>query len=149
MAGRHKQPVEVLQARGKSHLGAEQAYERRRREPHSPDTAIVCPAYITDSDAQREFERYAEMLDRLRVWSELDADELARYVMAEQAYEAYMLQLIAAIASGDVDKASEIQKLEIAQSEQARKSAAALGMTITSRCKLVVPTPNDDESLDV
>jgi P27 family predicted phage terminase small subunit len=130
-------------------MSAEDAYERKRREPHSPDTAIVCPPYVTLKRDQREFERYAEMLDRLHVWSELDADELARYVMAEHSYEDYMRMLRKAIHEKDTNEASRIQRLEIAQAEQARKSASALGMNITSRCKLVVPTPNDDESLDV
>ena len=148
MAGRKKQPVAVIESRGDYHLGAETAYERARREPHSPDTAISPPEYLTDKHDVREFERYAEMLDHLHVWSELDADELARYVSAESAYRDYVRQLRAAIRSGDVSEMGRIQRLEIAQAEQARKSASALGMTITSRCKLVVPTPNDDE-LDV
>jgi P27 family predicted phage terminase small subunit len=130
-------------------MSAEDAYERKRREPHSPDTAIVCPSYLTSQRDKREFERYAEMLDRLHVWSELDAEELARYVMAEHAYEDYMRMLRKAIRDKDTAEASRIQRLEIAQAEQARKSASALGMTITSRCKLVVPIPNNDEALDV
>ena len=148
MAGRKKQPVAVIESRGDYHLGAETAYERARREPHSPDTAISPPDYLTDAHDVREFERYAEMLDHLHVWSELDADELARYVSVEAAYRDYVRQLRAAIRSGDVSEMGRIQRLEIAQAEQARKSASALGMTLTSRCKLVVPTPNDDE-LDV
>ena len=148
MAGRKRQPVAVIEARGKAVMSAETAYERARREPHSPDTAISPPDYLTDAHDIREFERYAEMLDHLHVWSELDADELARYVSAEAAYRDYVRQLRAAIRSGDVSEMGRIQRLEIAQAEQARKSASALGMTITSRCKLVVPTPNDDE-LDV
>ena len=148
MAGRKKQPVSVIESRGDYHLGAETAYERARREPHSPDTAISPPEYLTDEHDVREFERYAEMLDHLHVWSELDADELARYVSAESTYRDYVRKLRAAIRSGDVSEMGRIQRMEIAQAEQARKSASALGMTITSRCKLVVPTPNDDE-LDV
>ena len=148
MAGRKRLPVAVIEARGKSVMSAETAYERARREPHSPDTAISPPEYLTDEHDIREFERYAEMLDHLHVWSELDADELARYVTAEAAYRDYVRQLRAAIRSGDVSEMGRVQRLEVAQAEQARKSASALGMTITSRCKLVVPTPNDDE-LDV
>jgi P27 family predicted phage terminase small subunit len=130
-------------------MSAEDIYERKRREPHSPDTAIICPTYLTTKKEQHEFERYAEMLDRLHVWSELDADELARYIIAEQAYENYAKRLRKVIREQDLAQAQSIQRLEIAQAEQARKSASALGMTITSRCKLVVPTPNDDEALDV
>lgn len=148
MAGRNRQPVAVIEARDLSHKTTEEVYERARREPHSPDTAISPPEYLSDAHDIREFERYAEMLDHLHVWSELDADELARYVSAESAYRDYVRQLRAAIRSGDVSEMGRIQRLEIAQAEQARKSASALGMTITSRCKLVVPTPNDDE-LDV
>ena len=148
MAECNMKPVAVQEAQRRVHRDAEDIYDRARREPHSPDTAISPPEYLTDEHDVYEFERYAEMLDRLHVWSELDADELARYVSAESAYRDYVRQLRAAIRSGDVSEMGRIQRLEIAQAEQARKSASALGMTITSRCKLVVPIPNDDE-LDV
>ena len=148
MAECNMKPVAVQKAQRRVHRDAEYIYDRARREPHSPDTAISPPEYLTDEHDVYEFERYAEMLDRLHVWSELDADELARYVTAEAAYRDYVRQLRAAIRSGDVSEMGRVQRLEVAQAEQARKSASALGMTITSRCKLVVPTPNDDE-LDV
>ena len=138
MPGRKKQPIEVIEARGKSHIGYDESYERKRREPHSPDTAIVPPDYLKTKRDRSEFQR-----------SELDADELARYIVAERTYESYVPKLKRAIQSGDVDEATKLQRLEVAQAEQARKSASALGMNITSRCKLVVPVPNDDEYCDV
>lgn len=143
--GRAKQPVALIEAKGKTHLTMEEKMNRRESEPASPDTKIICPDYITDGDARLEFIRYASLLDRVGVWSELHADELARYITAEQIFEATSKEVINALETGRLDDAAEVQKMQDKAYRQAHSSASSLGLNITSFCKLVVPKTSDSD----
>ena len=143
---RPRQPVALVEARGKKHLTRAESDERHRQEPRIADHSIECPGYIDDEDERLEFMRYARQLDALRIWSVIDADEMARYVSAETLYEAYTVALRKAVASGDMEQAEHIQRQQDKAFRQAHTSASSLGMTISSRCKLVAPETDDKET---
>lgn len=150
MAGRNRQPVDVLEARGKKHLTKAEKAKRKAEEatvpPHLRDAQA--PEYLMQwPDLASEFCRLADMLRELipENFGQPDAGLLARYVVSEHLYEAYTSQLVDAIEPCD------IKSLQIAQDrafKQANACASALGLTVTSRCKLVVPAKveNDAES---
>jgi len=143
---RPRQPVALLEARGRKHLTRAESDARHRQEPSIADSSIECPAYIEDEDERLEFMRYAHQLDAIHIWSAIDADELARYVSAETLYEAYTVALRGVVASGDMERAERIQRQQDKAFRQAHTSASSLGMTISSRCRLVVPKTDDEET---
>ena len=74
-----------------------------------------------------------------------DADCLARYVVSEHLYESFTTKLVS------LEKPNDIKTLQIAQDRafrQAHTCASALGLTVTSRCKLVVPSGADGDGND-
>lgn len=146
MAGRHKQPVDVLAARGKTHLTRADYEERKASEVEMPIDLrdIEPPEYLFQwPDRVADFDRYAKMLARLMPdnFGQPDADLLARYVVSESLYESFTAQLVG------LSDPSDIKMMQIAQDrafKQAHTCASSLGLTVTSRCKLVVPVDEDD-----
>ena len=69
MAGRNKQPVDVLTARGKSHLTKAEKERRKATESVVPVAlrGVSPPGYLDKwPEIRREFVRYAEMLSATR-----------------------------------------------------------------------------------
>ena len=150
MAGRNRQPVDVLEARGRSHLTRAEKERRKATEQTVPPgmRAAEPPGYLSQwHDLADEFIRYAQMLAELMPdnFGQPDADCLARYVVSEHLFERYTADLMA-----ETDPLN-VKALQIAQDrafKQAQSCASALGLTVTSRCKLVVPPPSDDDGSD-
>jgi P27 family predicted phage terminase small subunit len=65
--------------------------------------------------------------------------------MGEQLYLQYTNLLVKLIKSKDYDQLSKIQSLQDRAFRQCRQCARDLGLTVSSRCKLVVPQPLDDD----
>lgn len=146
MAGRQMIPADVKKALGKSHMTRAEYEDRKSREVEVPIELrdIEPPEYLFQwPDRVADFDRYAKMLAALMPenFGQPDADLLARYVVSESLYESFTAMLV---GNGD---ASEIKALQIAQDrafKQAHTCASSLGLTVTSRCKLVVPVEEDD-----
>lgn len=147
MAGRNKQPVDVLTARGKSHLTKAEKERRKATESVVPVAlrGVSPPGYLDKWPGIRdEFNRYAEMLTALMPdnFGQPDADCLARYVVSESLYERYTSDLM------EEHDPLNIKNLQIAQDrafKQAQACASSLGLTVTARCKLVVPERCEDD----
>ena len=84
--------------------------------------------------------------------SDLDCDVLARYIKAEADFIFYenlvaktQSELLAEEGNEDetVDRLMKYEKLKNTAFNQCHTCASALGMTITSRCKIVVPQARD------
>ena len=128
MAGA-KQPIELLIAKGNKHLTKEEIESRRATEVQPCTDGIAPPAYLTPAQ-KRTFKKLAEQLVKIRIMGETDVDALARYITAQSLYEDVTKRLREAMAD----------------SKQAHTLAGALGLTITSRCKLEVPEPPKRET---
>lgn len=145
MAGRNKQPVDVLVARGKSHLTRAERDRRKAEELSMPPwlAGVSPPAYLEEwPGLVATFKRYAEMLSQVMPdnFGAPDADCLARYVVAEHFFEKYTAQLM------EETDPLNIKCLQIAQDrafKQAHTASSVLGLNVTSRCKLVVPVADD------
>ena len=87
---------------------------------------------------------FPNMLLEINIISNLDCDALARYVAAEHEYEKLTKALISFESISNRYK--EYQKMQSEWFKQARASANDLGLTVTSRCKLVVPKTSNNES---
>ena len=60
LMARPRQPVNLVEARGRKHLTRAESDERHRREPTIADDSIECPAYIDDEDERLEFMSYVK-----------------------------------------------------------------------------------------
>lgn len=145
---RPREPVKLIMAKGKTHMTKAEYEARKNAELDVPFTDIEPPEYLTGEKQIRKFNYYAEMLLALDIFTELDVDCLARYIMGEQLYLQYTNLLIKLIKSQDFEQLGKIQGLQDRAFRQCQQCARDLGLTISSRCKLVVPQPmEEDEEL--
>lgn len=138
---RPRQPIALVKAKGKKHLTKEEIAEREALELKVPTPAAVSPPdYIADAPKLvEEFNDIAEKLLALKILTELDADSLARYLLAKQNYLQYTSLLNGAIRKNKVAEMAAIQTMQDKAFKQVRAAASDLGLTISSRCRLVVP----------
>lgn len=150
MAG-PRQPIELVEFKGKKHLTKAEKEERHARELKPCTDEIAAPKYLTGPQ-KKEFYKIAAQLEKLKIMGETDCDTLARYITAQGLYEQAVKDLRAvqksrpkgadADASGLIKWANALDQLDKRQERyfnQAQKAAAALGLTISSRCRLVAP----------
>lgn len=138
---RPRQPIALVQAKGNKHLTKEEIAKREAEELKVPIPSVVePPEYIADAPKLvAEFNDIAEKLLALKILTELDADSLARYLLAKQNYLQYTSLLNSAIRKNKVAEMAAIQTMQDKAFKQVRAAASDLGLTISSRCRLVVP----------
>lgn len=133
-----RQPIELVIAKGKKHLTKAEIEQRKQSEIKPCTDEIVAPTHLTKKQKE-EFYKIAEQLKKLKIMGETDVDTLARYILSRDLY---------------IKLTKQIQKKEILENpivldkymknqdrafKQCDVSAKALGLTISSRCRLVVP----------
>lgn len=138
---RPRQPIKLVQAKGAKHLTKEEIAKREAEELDVPiPETIKPPDYIADAPKLvEEFNDIAEKLIALKIMTELDADCLARYILSKQNYLHYTSLLNSAIRKNKVAEMAAIQTMQDKAFKQVRAAASDLGLTISSRCRLVVP----------
>lgn len=144
MAGRKKLPVDLIVLNGnKSGLSKKEIEQRRNEEVKASADAITAPAFLTKAQIS-EFDRICDELIRIDIVKNLDADVLGMYVCAKDEwilagkdYEAFRKgKKIDELNFEDLTRISNIRDRAF---KQAIRCASELGLTITSRCKLIVP----------
>lgn len=139
---RPRQPIEVVIAKGKKNLTKAEIQERRDREVKPIADNLDPPSYLTKKQ-KTEFVRISEQLQKLNIMGETDTDALARYIIARDFY----LMTIKKMRSKEVMSSplyfDALSKTQERFFKQCRACANDLGLTISSRCKLVVPASND------
>lgn len=144
--GRPKKPIGLHLAEGNpSHLTKAEIEERKSGELDVPFRDVKPPDYLTGEKQLEKFNYIADMLLSLNIFTELDVDCLARYIMSEQLYLQYTNLLVKLIKSKDYEQMGKIQGLQDRAFRQCHQCARSLGMTITDRARLVVPTPPEEE----
>ena len=137
MAGQ-RLPLEVVQARGSKHLTKAEIQERREREIKPITDNIIAPAYLTKKQKD-DFDKIASQLQKLKILGETDVDALARYIVANDFYINAVKQMRKPEVKNDPLKFGAWAKIQERYFKQCRSSANDLGLSISSRCKLVVP----------
>ncbi len=155
---RPRQPIDLIAAKGRKHLTIEEYTERKQSEVTASADDVKPPAFL-DKKEREKFEKLAKQLIELKIMSNLDCDVLARYIRAETEYIRVTKQLQKikflpdkksmvteeaqlAAAYAQYNYLSKIQnRLMKACNENARE----LGLTISSRCKLVIPKGKDEK----
>lgn len=137
MAGQ-RIPLEVIQARGSKHLTKAEIEERREREIKPITDNIIAPDYLTKKQ-KGEFYRIADQLNKLKIMGETDVDALSRYIISRDFY----INAVKKMRSKEVKNSPLLfekwANLQEKFFKQCRSTANDLGLSITSRCKLVVP----------
>ena len=137
MAG-PRQPIELIQARGAKHLTKSEIAERQASEVKPITDGIEAPAYLSKKQRD-EFDKIASQLQKLKILGETDVDTLARYILSRDLYLKLTKQLMKKEILEDPYLLDKYIKNQDRAFRQCDTSAKALGLTISSRCKLVVP----------
>lgn len=143
-----RQPTDLVVLNGRKHLTKEETEARRAAEVKAPkpkSKRIKPPDYLPES-LRKKFRSLAKQLIEIGILAEIDYDCLARYLLAEQAYLAVTEQVNRAIAGQAITLLDDLSKTQTRYFNQCSRAAADLGLTISSRCRLVVPKPPEDEA---
>lgn len=144
-----KKPIKLNLALGGKHWTKGEIEERLSSEVQPETAGIAAPSYLT-ARQKKQFDIIADQLQSIGIMGETDNDTLARYIIAQGLYEQAVkdlrqLQKDRPKNTGPetlVTWASLLETLDKRQDryfKQAQTAAAALGLTISSRCKLAVP----------
>lgn len=137
MAGA-RQPIELVMAKGKKHLTKAEIEARKKSELKVDLKNVTVPEYLP-SKLKKEFEEIASKLLEIGVMTELDEDCLARYLLSKQSYLTYTSMLNKATKQNKIIEMEKLMTMQDKAFKQCRASATDLGLTIASRCKLVMP----------
>jgi len=141
MPGRPRQPINLIEAKGRKHLTKAEIEERKKSEIQAPSDKIRAPSYL-DKELKKEFNKLAKELKEVGIMTNLDVDALARFIIAKKMY----VDITEKIVNNPgllLDK--DIVGVQDKLFKQCRASAGDLGLTISSRCKLAVPKPEKKE----
>ncbi|MCI7207684.1 MAG: phage terminase small subunit P27 family [Clostridium sp.] len=142
MAGRQKIPASIIEMRGKSHLSKEEIRKRKEEEIKVDSDKVKAPSYLPP-DLKREFNKIAKDLLEVGLITNLDVDTLARYVQSKKLYLELTNKLLENPNIMIEEKDILIQQDKLFK--QCRQTATDLGLTITSRCKIVLPKTKEEK----
>lgn len=156
---RPRQPIDLIVYKGNKNLTKKEIEERKSQEIKAPSNKVKAPTYLP-KDLRRKFKKISDELVEIGIMSNLDCDALARYLLSEKMYWQVTEILLdtlptkkeTSIKSNQDDNAFESTENIISNDvytsllinqdklfKQCRQAASDLGLTITSRCKLVMP----------
>lgn len=143
---RQKEPLKLVMAKGKNHLTKDEIATREASEIQAPDDKVIAPKYLTKTQRDK-FDEIAGQLKAIGIMSNLDVDTLARYIQSLDKYLKYnrMVNKILTATKdlddmeGNADLLADYENLRDKSFKQCRTGASDLGLTITSRCRLVIP----------
>ena len=154
---RPREPIELIIAKDRKHLTKAEIEERRSTEVQPCTDDITAPAYLT-AKQKKDFYKIAGQLQKLKIMGETDVDTLARYITAQGLYEQAVKDLRRLEKERPKPEEKEddpkgyydrldgyfamldnAAKRQDRYFKQAQTAAAAMGLTISSRCRLVAP----------
>lgn len=138
-----RRPIEVVIANGRKNLTKAEIESRRNSEVKPITDDITAPAYLTKKQKE-EFDRIAGQLLKLKILGETDADALGRYITSKDMYENAVKQMRKPEVKNNPFTFEKWIKIQDKLFKQCRASANDLGLSISSRCKLVVPEANKE-----
>lgn len=162
--GRPREPIDLIEAKGKKHLTKAESEARRKAEIKAPCDNVGPPPWLSKKEKDK-FNEIAEQLLDIGIMSNLDCDVLARYIRSQTEYEKITRQLSRIKFTPDrksmagaeeqvaeqAGKYNYLQKIQVRLEKQCNANARELGLTIASRCRLVMPkkeeTPPENKFL--
>lgn len=147
--GRKREPIDLLVSKGRSHLSKAEIERRRAEELSVPFDEVQPPEYLTGEKLRAEFMEIAGKLKAIGIFTELDEDALARYLMSRSLYLQYTAKLSKLIRQERTDEIGKYQRWQNAAFMQCSRAASELGLNITSRCKIQVPQVDNEEDYEL
>jgi P27 family predicted phage terminase small subunit len=165
--GRAKQPVSLLVLKGNKNLTKKEIKKRQEQEVKAPSDKVKPPSYLP-TKLKKEFKKIASELVEIGIMTNLDNDALARFLMAQKMYIEVTDNLMKIpsvinvpkyikdefgekVQDGTIEASNpEFTEILINQDKlfkQCRAAASDLGLTISSRCRLVMPKGKKDDKL--
>ena len=129
-------------AKGKKNLTKAEIKERLESEVKPIADNIVAPSFLTKKQKE-EFYRISDQLKKLKIMGETDVDALARYIIANDFYINAIKKMRTKEVKNDPFLFDKWAKIQERYFKQCRASANDLGLSISSRCKLVVPVAKE------
>lgn len=141
-----RQRLSVLEANGRKHLSKAEKVQRAAGEVDLPKPAKMrVPKWLPEY-LKADFRALAkELLAADMGVAQLDRDTVGRYIVAQHQFTAACRLVQDALDQQDPDLVGKWTKAQKTYFEQARACANDMGMTITSRCRLVLPERSNKE----
>lgn len=135
-----RQKLSVLEGNGRKHLSKTEKAQRAAQEVNLPKPdKMPVPKWLPKEYRTAYRNLSKQLLEADMGMAVLDADTVARYVVAQANYTAVLPLVQKAMTEEDVAMLKEYTKAQNTYFTQARACANDMGMTITSRCRLVLP----------
>lgn len=170
MAGQ-RQPTDLVVMKGKKHLTKAEIEARKNSEVTAPNDKVRPPAYLT-AEQKKKFRKLAKELLAVKLIANVDCDALARLLIAQEQFleiteqiqntplmvDVPVYETQVNLETGNKEQVQvgtrqvvngERERLMIIQDrcmKQCRQGASDFGMTVSSRCRLVVPKPPEQKS---
>lgn len=158
MAGRTKQPIDLIAAKGRKHLTKKEYEERKQGEVVVANDAIKSPSFLSKKEKEK-FEELAGILTEVGVMTNLDCDALGVYIKALSQYKRAVKRLEGIRLTFDkrVDLPKDQQldvnwsrynaqhKIVVRMEKELKMLGNPFGLDPASRCKLVLPKSEDEK----
>lgn len=141
-----KLPQNVIEMRDRSHQTKAEKAARRASEPQADKVKQVRAPVWLPEHLREDFSKLGHELNEVDLLSKLDFDILARYLMSRDAWIAAHRKARDALDMDDVKEAGTWSRVARTYFDQCQQCASSMGLTISSRCRLVVPKPPEDEA---
>lgn len=138
---KRREPIDLIVAKGKKNLTKKEIENRKNSEVKAPSENIEPPSYLP-GELKEEFINISSKLKEIGIMSELDVTALARFLISEYQYQKVTTKMLK--MKNITEKYFDYANLQDKFFKQARAAAGDLGLTISSRCKLVLPESNKD-----
>lgn len=140
MAGK-RQPTDIVKANGRKHMTKAEEDARRDSEVRVATAKKAKPPKWLPEGLKKDFRKIGKQLIEAGIYSELDADTLGRYLVAHGEWISATAEVQQRMnrQPRDVKAVDDWGKVQERYFKQARNCANDLGLTITSRCRLVIP----------
>lgn len=163
MAGQ-RQPTDLVVMKGKKHLTKAEIEARKNAEVVAPNDKVKPPAYLTPGQ-KKKFRKLSKELLAIKLIANVDCDALARLLIAQDQYieitdkirETPLMVDVPVYEMRENPDTGEQERVQVGTREvvngererlmiiqdrcmkQCRQGASDFGMTVSSRCRLVVP----------
>lgn len=155
---RPREPIDLIAAKGRKHLTIEEYNERKQAEVTASADNVRPPSFLSKKEREK-FEELSKQLIDLKIMSNLDCDVLARYIKAETEYVKVTKQLQKikflpdrkSMVTEEAQLAEQyaqynyLSKIQNRFMKACNENARELGLTISSRCRLVIPKQKDEK----
>lgn len=155
---RPRQPVDLIVANGRKHLTIAEYTDRKNTEVTARADSVKAPVFLCKKEREK-FDEIAKQLIELKIMTNLDCDVLARYIRAETEYikvtkQIQKIKFLPDKKSQTPEKEQlaeqyaqydDLSKIQNRLMKACNENAKELGLTISSRCKLVIPKEKEEK----